>query len=136
MKTWCGLVVVGLGLLLAPPRVAPAESGGASLLQYCLAAIEAFEGKALTPQTASNAAFCSGHITGMLDMHAMAIRVKGMPPPFCVPDSMDVIQAIRVVVRYLQSHPEDLHLDGSALAALALRDAFPCRPGAPEPRRR
>jgi anti-sigma regulatory factor (Ser/Thr protein kinase) len=47
---------------------------------------------------------------------------------FCVPDSgIPVIQAMRVVVKYLKEHPEQLHEDGMGLTVAALKDSFPCK---------
>jgi hypothetical protein len=46
---------------------------------------------------------------------------------FCPPKAATNGQAGRVVVAYLRAHPEMLHLDFRALAATALRAAWPCQ---------
>ena len=46
---------------------------------------------------------------------------------FCLPgDGIPVIQAVRVVVKYLSDNPQDLHEDGMALTINALKASFPC----------
>jgi hypothetical protein len=44
----------------------------------------------------------------------------------CLPDGVSYDQIVRVVVKYLQSHPERLHRRGKGLAVEALSAAFPC----------
>jgi Rap1a immunity proteins len=44
----------------------------------------------------------------------------------CLPDGTGSEQAIRIVVKYLNSHPEKLHKDAHILVVEALREAFPC----------
>ncbi len=47
---------------------------------------------------------------------------------FCSPtEGIPVIQGVRVVVRYLTDHPEQLHLNGMTVTVMALKDAFPCK---------
>jgi hypothetical protein len=86
-----------------------------------------FAGQPVTPEQTVSASLCTGYVSGMLDMHALAIRVRDMTPLFCAPVTLDIQEAIRAVVRYLQAHPNDLPRDGAALTLVALQDAFPCQ---------
>ncbi|MDR6302680.1 hypothetical protein GGQ85_000356 [Nitrobacter vulgaris] len=54
---------------------------------------------------------------------------KVLPPSirFCAPDEATNEQVLRVVVNYLDRHPEVLHLDFRALVIKALHEAWPCR---------
>jgi hypothetical protein len=45
----------------------------------------------------------------------------------CMPEGVSRTQAVHVVVRYFETHPELLHQDGVGLVATALREAWPCR---------
>lgn len=45
---------------------------------------------------------------------------------FCGPNTVSVNDLAGVVGKYLESHPRDLHRSGSAVAGLALREAYPC----------
>jgi hypothetical protein len=44
-------------------------------------------------------------------------------------------QAMRVVLRYLQEHPAELHRRAHVLIVEALWGAFPCPPALPPPHR-
>jgi len=46
---------------------------------------------------------------------------------FCPPPGATNEQAIRVVIRDLEAHPEQLHLDFVTLAVVALHGAWPCK---------
>jgi len=44
-------------------------------------------------------------------------------------------QGVRIIVHYLQAHPERLYLPEHILVIEALRDAFPCPPASSRPQR-
>jgi Rap1a immunity proteins len=46
---------------------------------------------------------------------------------FCPPKKVTLGQAGRVVVNYMNAHPELLHLDFRGLAVTALQEAWPCK---------
>jgi hypothetical protein len=46
---------------------------------------------------------------------------------YCKPGPVTVGQAIRIVVNYLEAHPEQLHESPRTLVNGALADAFPCK---------
>jgi hypothetical protein len=50
-----------------------------------------------------------------------------MSPKVCPAKDSTYEQGTRVVVKYLQDHPEELHMKSSALVERALAKAFPCR---------
>ncbi|MBN9598016.1 MAG: hypothetical protein J0G36_22035 [Afipia sp.] len=54
---------------------------------------------------------------------------KSLPPDFrfCVPESASLGQAIRIVIKYMESNPQLLHLDLRGLATTALHEAWPCK---------
>ena|SRR6516162_2433303 len=45
---------------------------------------------------------------------------------FCAPDSVTYAQAVKVIVSYLEAHPDTLHEDFVLLAHVALAEAWPC----------
>lgn len=45
---------------------------------------------------------------------------------FCPPKGYSVLQARRIVVRYMEQRPEDLHLNYLVLALRAMQKAWPC----------
>ena len=46
----------------------------------------------------------------------------------CAPSEVKTTQYARVVVRFLQEHPELLHENGARLALSAAIQSFPCKP--------
>jgi Rap1a immunity proteins len=65
---------------------------------------------------------CVGIIRGLVD----AAYLQPLSP-FCVPDDATNGQMVRVVVSYIDRHPERMHLRFSALAFDALKEAWPCK---------
>ncbi len=45
----------------------------------------------------------------------------------CKPPAVTRIQSVRVLVRYLETHPDVLHENFQMLAAKAFREAWPCK---------
>ena len=49
------------------------------------------------------------------------------PPPYCVPNGVNVNQGIDIVVKELKDHPETRHLNFGFLILQAMSKAFPCK---------
>jgi len=47
---------------------------------------------------------------------------------FCLPDQVTNDQIIKIFVKYLDDHPEELHQPASLLLVTSMRKAFPCKP--------
>ena len=73
---------------------------------------------------------CSGYLAGIVDANAIVSGMRGKPAAlFCLPDTgLENEQVIRIVVKYLNDHPEHLHEQARMGAIIALRLAFPCPP--------
>ena len=140
MKTLCGIAVVGLVLLLMAPPCTVAALDGNGLLEGCRDAIgvDAAGGRG-SPTEAYNAGYCRGFVDGMLGMHRAyyeSLSGSSPRPLFCLPgQGIRLRQGMRVVLHYLETHPERLHLDERVLFIDAIRDAFPCAPAASQPQR-
>src|SRR6266496_1313567 len=106
-----------LGLVLAanPSGPEPMQTGSA-LLSWC----EKYEAGAEN----EHSGLCVGYVMGVLEM------VKRMPPNArefpCLPENATNDQAVRVVLKYLRDHPEQLHKARLTLTLDSLRAAFPC----------
>ena len=61
--------------------------------------------------------FCAGIVHGV----ASVSRVV------CERENVTHGQEVRVVLRFLQDHPEKLNMDGAVLVEMALAKAFPCK---------
>lgn len=118
--------------------VAVAQDGsvddGNALLKQCTPAAKLLDGVHVDNSEIPDAMFCIGYIRATLDVYATwegtdtALGRKQSVWP-CLPftKSIQTGQGVLIVVKYLKEHPEKLHLDNAALAAEALREAFPCK---------
>jgi hypothetical protein len=112
------LVLALVALILAGPTAprADQEKSANFVLPGCQAFLDAH-----TTDYAL-AGFCAGMVTGvsvmaLLDGHA------------CIPSSSTNAQLVRIVIRYVEAHPERMHEPFAVLALQALRAAWPgpCR---------
>ena len=144
MKTLCSITVVGLMvLLMAAPCAEAALDGnhlvdGNDLLDACRDGVRLKERGSKSAREAFNAGDCIGFLRGMIEMHGALESDSGssLRPLFCLPGQlMPIIQIMRIVLHYLETHPERLHLQQRVLVIEAFRDAFPCPPAALRPQR-
>lgn len=73
---------------------------------------------------------CMGFIQGIIDTDTIAhTDENGHPtgPKLCVPAEASERQLAKVVVKYGDDHPEQLHLPAVVIVLLAMKGAFPCR---------
>ena len=115
MKTLLMAVAV-VGMLGS--GAAMAEGGGESLLRYCKSAI--LDKKDLGDAFGSG--YCLGIITAVGEL---------LPPAdasvICVPSGVNNKQMARIVVKYLEQNPEQLHKNATTLTIMATKKAFPCK---------
>lgn len=78
-----------------------------------------------TTESAAGAGFCAGYIASVSDEVDIFYQTK---KPYCIPDDVDIYQLIKVVVKYLDSHPERLHEPAGYLVFQSYQEAFPCKP--------
>lgn len=71
--------------------------------------------------------YCLGRIEGISVMNFILLEKGSNSAMFCKPKGVTIGQMTRIVVRYLEEHPEKLHIDPSFLIVLALGDAYPCK---------
>src|SRR5438128_538979 len=64
--------------------------------------------------------FCFGFVTGFADANSLLASTL-----FCAPQGVIVGQMVKVFLKYMDEHPEDLHRYASEMLAAALRKAFP-----------
>ena len=91
---------------------------GNFMLPPCKAAIE---GPSAGPRLNVWAGQCAGVIDGLKWIGSSIEGSDKFCPPRVPPE-----QAQRVVVRFMEQHPEQLHLDFKVLALRALQQAWPC----------
>jgi len=101
---------------------ARAELDGSLLLEFC----EAYIKDASDAKTVVKANVCGGYVEGITEIHTTFVGWNELKPYWCSPDNMGTVQLVRVVAKYLQENPEQLHFSASSIVATALRGAFPC----------
>ena len=104
---------------------------GNDLLQKCNNVIKIYEDGVEESETTENmlagASFCSGMMQGMTNTIIFLDTFQVTQSIVCLPENgISNGQAAKVVIKYLNEHPEQLHVADSGLAFLALMDAFPC----------
>lgn len=66
-------------------------------------------------------ALCTVYVGGVIDG-----RFSTDKPGFCLPETISYGQELRVTIKYMQDHPEALHVRTMWLVILAHAEAFPC----------
>jgi len=74
-----------------------------------------------------DAGFCSGIVEGTMWSLQIAKLV-------CLPNGMTLGQGLKVLVKYMDDHPEELHEKTAELAARAFVKAWPCSHDSEKPR--
>jgi hypothetical protein len=108
------LIAILLTALIPASSFAGHFKTGLALLEECeplAASYEAWE--------------CHGYIEGIHDAHNTYEASTHMMPKFCMPKGVNSTQLVKVVVKHLNEHPEELHLTASSLVSEAFSVAFP-----------
>jgi hypothetical protein len=111
-----------------------AEINGKMLLENCKEAVKYIENKNDSSINHSAVNFCIGYISGVNDLHTKFIDSVACfePPIYCIPANTQIEEMIKIVVKFLEQHPQDLTYQGAALTVSALRDVYPCNYGTPQ----
>ena len=119
MKTLMLVLLVTAAMLSTPVRAAD----GNELFKW------GREWQRSDTQTSRDAGSYTGYIQGLIDLHSDLsdpeigiIKLK----VFCLPAGAQLDQALNIVIRYLEAHPEKHEFTASSLVASALWEAFPC----------
>jgi hypothetical protein len=79
--------------------------------------------------SAFESGMCQGELFGVWNTasilnHLPSVQARLLT--FCSPEEVTLLRIRRIVVNYLQAHPERLQESSSILILDALREAFPC----------
>ena len=123
-------LAIGFAVGLAfSTRAAAAPQTGVDLLEECQLAT--MDNSTQTGLQMTKAMHCMGYLSGVMDSYLVwevyNDEAKGhILPPACFPDHVTLIELARVVVKFLNDHPNKLHEEYGFLVISALRDAYPC----------
>jgi len=124
-------------MFLGAPVWADTDDDGNQLLRACKQALKDIP---VPPTNSEEAAsltlgtWCRGFLTGLVDMNSLyqGMLLGETHGFFCFPKAgLDSDQATRIVVKYLESNPEQLHNSRRTLAVKALAAVFPCEKSQP-----
>ena len=72
----------------------------------------------------ANFTYCEGFIAGIADARSL---VHSAGAELCVPSSVTATQMVKIVEKYGDDHPEDLHLPSATFVAKALLRVYTCK---------
>jgi hypothetical protein len=122
------LWVVTLGWMIGYAVPGFTQATGSDLLKQCAQAIKGMDGVTdQNPVTYGDAGRCMGLIDGFAGAAAFYEGRPGAPGAICFPaEGATIGQSVRIVDKYLQSHPEQLHESSTVLIFGAFLEAYPC----------
>jgi Rap1a immunity proteins len=106
----------------ATAQKVPYENSANALFQGCKAATQ---NEKLDPQTATIASYCNGVIYALASVSDL---LSNPMKRSCVP-AISTEQTMRVVVKFLDDHPERLHENFVQLALEVFHRTWPCPAG-------
>ena len=130
MRELITIPVVTMLLSLLPVTSQANTGDGNEVLKQCSALVRTADGGNNGNDDLIGTAYCAGLMTGITSTMTVwnATREKaGMSKIWC-PPAITSLQAARIVVKYMNEHPADLHQTGAYLVMSALQDAYPCDP--------
>jgi hypothetical protein len=118
-----GTFVGGVGMAEADQ----VKIDGNYLLKSCQSVVKVSDGGELPSKQAVEFGYCSGLLEGART--TMWLNKNQLNPPYriCFPDDISNEQSARIVVKYLENHPEELNQNPTALALYAFKTAYPCK---------
>ena len=122
-------MVLLVTLLTFSPALADDDNNGEALLAKCKS-VEKIgrQGVVLDKIETNNLMFCLGYFNGFTGMyHVNAMLDNFKTTPFCIPKGANWKPFARIVVDFLEKHPELLHQPQEALTTMALAEFFPCK---------
>lgn len=119
-------------LVICSPLASATDKGwsnidGNTLLPRCSLAVEFQDKKDLKPDGVTDTVLCLDFVSGFLDGYETASTVENGKPMLCFPEGATTGQMIRVIVKWMQDHPEKLNEPASHLVFQALYNSFGCK---------
>ena len=127
MKNHFNGLIVFLVLMFIPTPVSaiPAWDGN-ELMNHCRHWQKATDRGFDEDTVGISVGMCAGLIGGYTDSMRDFANVFTQKFNLCIPNNAKWGQRIKVVIKYLEEHPEKLHMHYAILLLEAMSDAFPC----------
>ena len=125
-------LIIGVSLVLALSQAAPAEgedlNSANAIMPGCRFFLEEPRQEPRPNITPFQEGFKEGECLGFILGVDAGARLAATPKPWCIPEAASNGQIVRVVVNYIDRHPEEMHRHFAVLAFDALLQAWPCKP--------
>ncbi|MGJ5048116.1 Rap1a/Tai family immunity protein [Bradyrhizobium oligotrophicum] len=126
------IVFAVLMLLILTVLPARCMESASELLTSCESFLGAYRanGKYFQLQGATGSMWeCWGFINALQQLSSLSgdPELRTTMTGACPPAQVTAVQLMRVIVLYLQKHPESLHQKAAAVSIYALQQAFPCK---------
>ena len=114
-----------IALLLIAIAPSLSQADGNKLLEYCIEAEKHLEKKEVN--NPFSIGFCLGMIQGVRNTLIIINEIQPKNLQLCWPDGgINNSQAVRILLNYLRSNPENLHKDEVLLTMLSFQKAYKC----------
>ncbi|WLG52246.1 Rap1a/Tai family immunity protein [Pseudomonas sp. FP1742] len=124
MKAWT--VAAGIALIGTLASGSAMALDGNGLLSACQMTIRFSDGDKNV--SAADVGQCSGIVEGVEGAIFVLNDSVGPNMKTCYPPNGTTnIQKVRIVVKYMLEHPDQLHLPAAALTLISYMGAFPCK---------
>ena len=122
------VVLLAVIVSLAPTSLFAGFRTGSDLSHDCKTYVQWTSSRGLPAEEALDGTQCLEYIKGAIDAYGYATVRNLIKPPdsICMPHGFTGEQAVLIVLKYLDNHPENLHLDAGGLVWVAIHSAFPC----------
>ena len=121
------VVLLAVIVSLTPTFLFAGFRTGSDLAHDCRTWVRWQDSHGLPADDALDATQCVEYIKGAIDAYIYAGTYFMKPADsICMPQGFTGEQAVRIVLKYLDSHPETLHLDAGGLVWVAIHSDFAC----------
>ena len=125
LLTICFLLVAGYCLGQRPQQFYISDTN--QLASDCRTDVRMLDGAALLKsEQAYDAISCIYTVKAFLDTTELGNGTSSRLARFCTPASMDINEAIRVFLKFIDDHPEKLHEPAVVNLWNSMSHAFPC----------
>lgn len=119
-------LLVAFLMLISCSCFAQFDGDSNQLLRECKAEIRLLDGQSTSAGESLQASDCAGFVRGAVDAYMIMKSLDPKSVDICTQDNVTVGELIRVVSRYMDEHPQQLHFPAAVTIYNAMHTAFPC----------
>lgn len=126
------LPILSYGALAQKVELLPFVASGNSFLRDC----SVVNKENTTPAEDTQSVACLLYVGGVMEGAELGSSVTrfeakpmALPKLFCRPENLEMLQLVRIVLKYIRENPEKANEETGALILMALREAYRCPSG-------